>query len=119
MQEILGPDLLGRRGELQEAAGRGAVVLGVCGGYQFLGTSYVLPDGRAIEGMGILDVETRASQQRLIGRIRGKGELWGESFDLVGFENHGGRTPRGPAAAPPPPRPRRPGTHRARRTAGA
>ena len=53
------------------------------GGYQFLGTRYVLPDGRAIEGMSILDVETRASSRRIIGRIRGTAELWGERFDLV------------------------------------
>ena len=52
VQEALAPDLLGRGPELREAAARGAVVLGVCGGYQFLGRAYVLPDGREIEGIG-------------------------------------------------------------------
>src|SRR5438874_11194386 len=68
VQEIVGPDLRRRGDELRDAADRGAVILGVCGGYQFLGTRYVLPDGRAIDGMGLLDVETRASEPRIIGR---------------------------------------------------
>ena len=61
VQEIIGADLRspplgapGRRG------GRGAVVVGVCGGYQFLGHRYVDADGVAIEGLGLLDVETVA-----------------------------------------------------------
>ena len=48
VQEIVGPDLRRRGDELRGAADRGAVILGVCGGYQFLGTRYVLPDGRAL-----------------------------------------------------------------------
>src|SRR5207244_1938598 len=95
-----GPELRCRAGEPLDAAGRGAVILGVCGGYQFLGTGDVLPDGRACEGMSILDVETRASSQRITGRVRGTAELWGERFDLVGFENHGGRTTLGPSVRP-------------------
>jgi hypothetical protein len=90
VQEALAPDLLGRGPELREAAARGAVVLGVCGGYQFLGRAYVLPDGREIEGIGVLDVTTRASEDRIIGRVRARADLWGRQFQLVGFENHGG-----------------------------
>jgi CobQ-like glutamine amidotransferase family enzyme len=100
IQEIVGPDLRRRDDELRRAVGYGAVVLGVCGGYQFLGRRYVLPDGRAIEGIGILDVETRASERRIIGRVHAHGALWGRTFDLVGFENHGGRTTRGDGVQP-------------------
>ena len=46
---------------LHAAAARGAVVLGVCGGYQLLGHSYEL-DGGSLPGIGLLDVHTvRAS----------------------------------------------------------
>jgi CobQ-like glutamine amidotransferase family enzyme len=100
VQEIVGPDLRRRAGELRRAADRGAVIFGVCGGYQFLGSRYVLPDGRAIEGMGILDVETTASPKRIVGRVHGHGRLWGRPFDLVGFENHGGRTTLGDGVHP-------------------
>jgi CobQ-like glutamine amidotransferase family enzyme len=100
VQEIVGPDLRSRGGELRGAADRGAVILGVCGGYQFLGARYVLPDGRAIAGMGLINVQTRASERRIIGRVHGRGRLWGASFDLVGFENHGGRTTFGDGVEP-------------------
>lgn len=119
VQEIVGPDLRRRGGELLGAADRGAVILGVCGGFQFLGTRYVLPDGRVIEGMGILDVETRASERRIIGRVRGRGWLWGKSFDLVGFENHGGRTTLGDGVEPLASVPRGQGNNGRDRTEGA
>ena len=52
-----------------QAAARGAVVLGVCGGYQLLGHSYVLGDEQ-IEGVGLLDVHTvREPGPRLIGNV--------------------------------------------------
>jgi CobQ-like glutamine amidotransferase family enzyme len=98
VQEAIGEDLIGRRPELEDAVARGAVVLGVCGGYQFLGAAYVAADGTVIEGIGLLDVETRAGEDRLIGRVRATARLWEEDFELVGFENHGGRTTLGPAA---------------------
>jgi lipid II isoglutaminyl synthase (glutamine-hydrolysing) len=119
VQEIIGADLAERRGELREAAARGAVILGVCGGYQFLGTRYVMPEGRAIDGLGLLDVETRASERRIIGRIRGRAELWGRSFELVGFENHGGRTALGRDVRPLASVPRRQGNNGRDGTEGA
>ena len=100
VQEALGADLLARRPELHETVGRGAIVLGVCGGYQFLGRAYVAADGTVIDGLGLLDVETRAGEDRLIGRVRATASLWGEEFELAGFENHGGRTALGPGAVP-------------------
>jgi CobQ-like glutamine amidotransferase family enzyme len=98
VQEAVGPDLLGRGPELREAAAGGAIVLGVCGGYQFLGRAYVLADGTRIEGVGLLDMTTHGSGARIIGRVRARAELWGRDFQLVGFENHGGRTSLGPMA---------------------
>jgi lipid II isoglutaminyl synthase (glutamine-hydrolysing) len=87
-----------KRTGLHAAAERGAVVLGVCGGYQLLGHSYVL-DGREIPGVGLVDVRTvRESGPRLIGNVAisvaldpGRPERV-----LAGFENHGGRTHLGP-----------------------
>ncbi len=100
IQEAIGEDLAGRRPELAEAAERGAVVFGVCGGYQFLGGVYVSAEGAAIDGLGLLDMETRAGEDRLIGRVTANARLWGEEFELVGFENHGGRTTLASSSTP-------------------
>jgi hypothetical protein len=73
---------------LRTAAERGAVVLGVCGGYQLLGRSYEIGK-ESVEGVGLLDVVTvREDGPRLIGNIA----VAFEDAVVVGFENHAGRT---------------------------
>jgi CobQ-like glutamine amidotransferase family enzyme len=93
-QRLCAQDLIANKREaLHAAAGRGAVVLGVCGGYQLLGRSYTLDDER-IEGVGLLDVETVREGGRLIGNVAIEVRLAGTEGPrvLAGFENHGGRT---------------------------
>ena len=81
---------------LHAAAARGAVVLGVCGGYQLLGHSYEL-ESETIPGIGLLDVRTvRSAGPRLIGNVAVRSE---EGL-IAGFENHAGRTELGPGQAP-------------------
>jgi CobQ-like glutamine amidotransferase family enzyme len=102
-QRLCAADLLQtKRAALHEAAARGAVVLGVCGGYQLLGHSYTL-DREQIEGVGLLDVHTvRDPGPRLIGNIAIEADLGDGSAPrvLAGFENHGGRTRLGEGARP-------------------
>lgn len=91
-----------KREALFAAAERGAVVLGVCGGYQLLGHSYALGD-ETIPGVGLVDLETvRADGPRLIGNVAIEVDLPGAGGPrvLAGFENHGGRTRLGPGAEP-------------------
>jgi CobQ-like glutamine amidotransferase family enzyme len=105
-QRLCAVDLVqGKRAALHEAAARGAIVLGVCGGYQLLGASYVLADEQ-LPGAGLLDVRTvREPGPRLIGnvaievRLDGPDGGAGAARVLAGFENHGGRTYLGPRAA--------------------
>ena len=40
---------------LKEAIEDGMPGLTICGGYQFLGTKYITPDGTELEGLGVLD----------------------------------------------------------------
>jgi CobQ-like glutamine amidotransferase family enzyme len=100
-QLLCAEDLLaGKRDALHEAASRGAIVLGVCGGYQLLGESYTLGDNE-LQGVGLLDVRTvREPAERLIGNVAIELDLDGEKGVLAGFENHGGRTYLGPDAKP-------------------
>src|SRR5580700_2920347 len=69
-QRLCAEDLIATKREgLHAAAARGAVVLGVCGGYQLLGHSYTL-DQEEIPGVGLLDVRTvREQGPRLIGNV--------------------------------------------------
>jgi CobQ-like glutamine amidotransferase family enzyme len=97
-QRLCAEDLIeNKREALHAAAGRGAVVLGVCGGYQLLGHSYTLGSER-IPGVGLLDVDTvREEGPRLIGNVAIElaGDVdrdGGGDGVLAGFENHGGRT---------------------------
>jgi lipid II isoglutaminyl synthase (glutamine-hydrolysing) len=95
-QRLCAEDLIAtKRSGLHEAAERGAVVLGVCGGYQLLGHSYTLA-GEEIPGVGLLDVRTvREEGSRLIGNVAIDVSLEDDGRDtrvLAGFENHGGRT---------------------------
>jgi CobQ-like glutamine amidotransferase family enzyme len=98
-QRLCAQDLIETKREaLHAAAALGAVVLGVCGGYQLLGRSYTLDDER-IEGVGLLDVETVREGGRLIGNVAIEVQLEGTERPrvLAGFENHGGRTRLGEA----------------------
>lgn len=73
---------------------RGGHVLGLCGGYQMLGTRLADPQGiegvaGRVEGLGLLDVTTTLSGEK---RLE---EVAGESFDgapLKGYEMHMGVT---------------------------
>jgi lipid II isoglutaminyl synthase (glutamine-hydrolysing) len=110
-QRLCAEDLIERkRAGLLAAADRGAIVLGVCGGYQLLGRSYTLGEEQ-IPGVGLLDVETvREDGPRLIGNVAIEVALDGDAGPdrgraqagcvLAGFENHGGRTHLNQGQAP-------------------
>lgn len=100
IQGVVVPDLERRRDELAAALSAGAVVLSVCGGYQLMGNSYETAEGAVLAGLGLLDVETRAGEGRLIGNVVAEASPAGPALELVGFENHGGRTFLGPGAEP-------------------
>ena len=94
-----------KRDALHAAAGRGAVILAVCGGYQLLGHSYAMGD-EELPGIGLVDLRTvREEGPRLIGNVAIEVELpqaggHGGRRVLAGFENHGGRTYLGAGAVP-------------------
>ena len=89
-----------KREALAAAAGDGAVLLAVCGGYQLLGHSYQLGEEK-LPGLGIADLETvREPGPRLIGNVTIEAELGGAPRTIAGFENHGGRTYLGDGARP-------------------
>ena len=70
---------------------RGAVFLGICGGYQLLGKYYKPHGGNELKGIELLDTYTVAGDKRFIGNVTVKSDLV-KSKTLVGFENHSGLT---------------------------
>ena len=80
---------------------RGGRVLGVCGGYQMLGTHIADPQGiegppRAAAGLGLLDVETVLTAEKTLRPVSGRGF----NASLTGYEMHVGVT-TGPGLARP------------------
>jgi CobQ-like glutamine amidotransferase family enzyme len=89
-----------KRDALHAAAARGAVVLGVCGGYQLLGHSYQL-GADELPGVGLVDLRTvREDGPRLIGNVAIEVQTDEGPRVLAGFENHGGRTYLGDGEEP-------------------
>ena len=97
-QQLVAEDMAANKREaLHAAAGRGAVVLAVCGGYQLLGDHYELGAQR-IPGVGLVDLHTvREDGPRLIGNVAIELD---DGRVLAGFENHGGRTHLGAGERP-------------------
>ena len=79
------------KNEFKSAIEDGIPALTICGGYQFLGEYYKTVDGDKLPGLNILDfyTESKKDAPRLIGNILVESEKFG---NIVGFENHGGRT---------------------------
>ena len=88
-QKIVCSRLLEHKDDLTRYVEDNGSLVAVCGGYQLLGKYYKLSD-ETIEGLGILDIYTEQGKGRLIGNIVLKSEC--VSREIVGFENHGGRT---------------------------
>ncbi|WP_127841304.1 type 1 glutamine amidotransferase [Actinomyces wuliandei] len=96
-QERIKEDLARSGPTLRAWAADGVPLLAICGLYQLLGHRFLTGDGSQIPGIGLIDAETRAGQNRLIGNITLATEDFG---DVVGYENHSGLTTLGPGARP-------------------
>ena len=99
-QALVAEALISQAPALRSAIADGVPVLAVCGGYQLLGHRYVDQSGAATPGAGLVDLETTAGSDRLIGNVLVRVELGGAEHDLVGFENHAGRTLLGAGVQP-------------------
>ena len=72
-------------------------MLVICGLYQLFGKFFKTQDGHSIEGIGLLNIETIAGPERLIGNIVTRSDMFG---DIVGYENHSGQTFLGEGVKP-------------------
>jgi CobQ-like glutamine amidotransferase family enzyme/UDP-N-acetylmuramyl tripeptide synthase len=93
-----------RNGGFTGVMTRGAVVFGVCAGYQIMGATFPGSDGTIHQGLELLDVRTvRTTSPRAVGELLGDciGPGWATGVGvLTGFENHASHTVVGAGADP-------------------
>ncbi len=101
-QEILVKDLFDYKADwLKGEIENGTVILAICGGYQMLGKYYEAADGTKVDFLGGIDYYTTASDKRMIGNfVYEYTDADGNTFPIVGFENHNGQTWLGDGVAP-------------------
>lgn len=98
-QGVLLSDLAsGKTAELKAAVEDGIPVLAICGGYQMLGSYYKTWDGQQCDFTGILDLYTEGTKERMIGNYAFTCDELG--VNVVGFENHSGKTYLGSSVKP-------------------
>ncbi|MGN1124016.1 MAG: type 1 glutamine amidotransferase [Eubacterium sp.] len=89
-QDVLLDDLKkGKDEQISRAINNGIAMLAICGGYQMLGKYYKTYDGKMLEYIGAIDFYTEGKEERMIGNFAYKTK---EGIEVVGFENHSGRT---------------------------
>jgi adenosylcobyric acid synthase len=82
---------------------RGGVVMGLCGGYQMLGTGLADPHGiegeaRSVAGLGLLSVETTIRETKTLNQVTGVSKRFGA--EISGYEIHMGHTDGADCARP-------------------
>lgn len=98
--QTLAAEHLRRTRGLIRAAENQRPILAICASLQVLGISYTDAQNRQVDGLGLLDVETKPQGFRAIGELVTQPLLAGLREPLTGFENHGGATTLGQDARP-------------------
>lgn len=100
-QEVLLPDLRSGKAEcLRSAIDDGICVLAICGGYQMLGRFYETHEGVRCDFVGAIDLWTLGGDKRMIGNYLFRCDAPSGGMEVVGFENHSGRTYLGEGVQP-------------------
>lgn len=101
-QRRIADELAAHGPRLRAWADEGVAMLAVCGGFQLFGHWYRDTAGELLPGAAVFDVTTVApgpGEVRCIGDVLATSSV-GDVGQVVGFENHGGRTYLGPGAVP-------------------
>lgn len=78
--------------QLTRAIEDDAVVLAICGGYQLLGEYYLTHTGEQCKFIGAIPFHTVGAQERMIGNLLFTADVIEGAPQVVGFENHSGKT---------------------------
>lgn len=99
--ELIAQDLrAGRAAELRSAVEDGVSLLAICSGFQLLGEYCQDAKGARSAMSGLLDMYTLAGKERMTGNYKFRcGDISGGS-EVIGFENHQGKTYLGAGLEP-------------------
>ena len=102
IEDLLYLKQTGLSGKIVRAAKDGTPVVGICGGFQMLGSELLDPEGtesniQQLSGLGLLAMRTVFARDKVTSQVKavinGGGEyLSGYAGDLTGYEIHMGRT---------------------------
>ena len=90
-QEDVAAELFKHKWFLMGERDKGAVFLGICGGYQLFGHYYQPHNKEKLKGISLMDAYTVAGSTRFIGNVTVETDFLNPQT-LVGFENHSGLT---------------------------
>lgn len=96
-QLVAQADLMRSAPALKELIEADVPALLVCGSYQLFGNRIDTTEGDTILGAGILNLHTQNGSDRIVGNIVTESKDFGE---LIGYENHSGRTYLGAGLEP-------------------
>ena len=100
-QEVLLSDLKAGKGDnIKAAIEDGKTFLCICGGYQMMGHYYETKEGEKMQFLGAVDFHTIGGDVRMIGNYAFHCPPEAGDTDIVGFENHSGRTYLGEGTNP-------------------
>ena len=100
-QSVLLNDLKGEKGKaIVDAVNDEKVFLTICGGYQLLGQYYKTWDGKQCDFLGAIDVHTIGEKKRMVGDFMFRLNDADGGHNVVGFENHSGKTYLGDGVKP-------------------
>lgn len=96
-QDRIQGDLLNIGERLHELADADVPMLMICGLYQLFGHFFQTRQGTRISGIGVLDISTYGTDNRLIGNVVAQSPEFGQ---IIGYENHSGQTYLGDGVVP-------------------
>lgn len=100
-QQEVSIDLERVGGKIKKQVDRGgAAMLAICGGMQLMAQYYETKEGMKLAGVGLFDAYTVGGEERFIGNVLIETDLFGVGLEVVGFENHSGRTYLGTKSQP-------------------
>ena len=82
----------GKAAQLKAAIEDDVPVLAICGGYQLLGDYYLTHTGERCDFIGAIPFHTIGANERMIGNVLFVADSVPGAPEVVGFENHSGKT---------------------------